>query len=205
MRTAAARAEVLAVWAFPLLLSIGIATIPLVVDYADHGQAERAAEQSARWLWGHVIAAGAFGLGVAAAAFVLRRIRELSGRAGWSLLLVPFALGAALHAAGLGADGVGPLAAARAGGSAGPFFDGSAELVTTLFGVGSVLLAAGQIFLTIAARRSGLLAPRAGTLALGSAIAFAALEALPSGLGLYGVALASWGVYAPLARALERS
>ena len=43
--------------AFPLVLTAGIALIPGVVDYADQAQAARAAEQSARRVGGHVVAA----------------------------------------------------------------------------------------------------------------------------------------------------
>ena len=193
------RRDALAVLAFPFTLTVGIALIPVVADYSDHQQAQRAAEQTGRWLVGHLVAAVGFGLGIQAAAVIAGRIVERTREPKWSLVVLPFAAGAALHAAGLGLDGLGPVAMGAAGGQASTFFDATADILPPVFVVGAVLLALGQIPLVIGARKAGLVSPRVGYVILAAAVTFAAVEAIPSGYGLYGLAVLAWGIYGPIA------
>lgn len=184
---------------FPATLTLGVVLIPVVPDYADRLAQEAAVAQEPRWLLGHLLAAMAFGVGVWVAAELCREVEARAPSRAWRVALAAVVTGAALHAAGLGADAIGPLAAVRAGASAASFFDGSQGLVPPVFIAGSVLFSLGQIGLVLGARRAGFAGGAGGPISLGAAILFGAAEAIPSGWGLYAVAALSWLIYWPLA------
>lgn len=193
-----AQSDAAQIAAFPALLALGVLLIPVVPDYADHAAAGRAAAQAARWLSGHLVSASAFAASVAASAAVQRRLAR--PRAGVTLLI---AIGAGLHAAGLGADGIGPLAVAASGLPAAAFFDGSGALVGGTFVAGAVCFGIGQVVQSVQA--GALLASRpTRALAVAAAVAFPAAEAVPSGWGLYAVAVAAATLYLPVAGAVAR-
>jgi hypothetical protein len=133
----------LAMVSFPVVLTLGILTIPVVVDYRDHDLAARAATHSVRWFWGHMFTGAAFGLAtVAACAMAGCLLRTRHAR--WVYVGMPMmAVGAALHAVGLGADGIAPLAVIAGGGRAQTFFDGSGGLVSGVFLAGAVAFGVG--------------------------------------------------------------
>ena len=58
------------IFAFPIILAIGIVLIPVNPDYGNHELAVKAVQQSERWFAGHLIAAIAF-------AFVVWAVREI--------------------------------------------------------------------------------------------------------------------------------
>jgi len=91
---------------FPVILTAGILTIPLVSDYSNHMLAEQAASQTARWFWGHAISGVAFGFSLLAACSINRYL-SMRGQARSGAVSLSFiAIGAALYAFGLGADGI---------------------------------------------------------------------------------------------------
>ncbi len=189
--------QALSIAIFPMVLAIGILTIPVVTDYADHALAEQAAGQTARWFWGHLICAVAFGLGALAACSIAGHLHQIGE--GPDVVGLPLtAVGAALQAAGLGADGIGPLAVAATGSSAQAYFDGSATWVTGVFIAGSMTFGAGLIVQVICLIRAGVITGPARRIVFIAAITFAGAGAIPSGWGLYGVAAAALVVYLPI-------
>ena len=185
--------------AFPVVLTVGILLIPVVEDYSDHEAATRLlSEAPVRWAMGHLVAAAAFGLAVLTAGSVVGAIRSDARRRRASFALWFMGLGAALHAAGLGADGVGPIAALWAGADPQTFFDGSASLIPPLFIGGAVLFGVGQITVIVQVVKDGRLAGSRAELALVTAVFFSLCEALPTGWGLYGVAACSLALYLPM-------
>jgi len=196
--------QALSIAVFPVILAIGILTIPVVSDYADHALAEQAAGQTARWFWGHLISAVAFGLGALAACSIAGHLYQIGE--GLDVVGLPLAaVGAALQAAGLGADGIGPLAVAAAGGPAHAYFDGSATWVTGVFIAGSMMFGAGLITQVIRLIRAGVVTGPARRVVFIAAITFAGAGAIPSGWALYGVAAAALVVYVPISAAVWRS
>ena len=191
------RLQALSIAAFPVLLVIGILTIPVVSDYADHALTEKAAGRTARWYGGHVISAIAFGFGALASCAIANYIEQRGegpDNIGKSLAVV----GAALFAAGLGADGVGPVAVAAGGGQARAFFDGSGMLVSSLFIAASITFGAGMIIQVVRVIRTGALVGISRVVVFTSALVFVGSTAIPSGWGLYAVAAAALGVYLPI-------
>jgi hypothetical protein len=188
------------VFAFPVVLSVGVLLIPIVSDYTDHTAAAAAAQES-RWLVGHLVAAVSFGLAAAAAAEIGRWISASGPGISYRIAVPLMAVGAGLHAAGLGADGIGPVAAA----SPVEFFDRSGRYVVPVFVVGAASFSVGLIALTATVRRRGLLSTGLGWIVFFASIVFAVAEAIPSGWGLYVVAAASWVVFWPLARSMRTS
>ena len=197
------RYPVLSIVTFPVLLTIGIITIPVVTDYSNHAPAEQAVRLTARWFSGHIIAAMAFGLGVLAACSIghFLRLHE-QGLAKAALPLV--AVGTALYAAGLGADGVGPIAFLTSGGTPRTFFDGSGLWVTSVFVAATVTYGVGLFFQVIGLIRSEVLTGAQRPIAFTSALVFMVAPAIPSGWALYGVAAAAFGVYIPVGLAISR-
>ncbi|MGD8758789.1 MAG: hypothetical protein PVJ07_00895 [Anaerolineales bacterium] len=197
------RQHSLLVAAFPILLTLGILLIPVVSDYGNHDLAQQAVRQTGRWLWGHLIAAAAFGVGTLAAAYIaveLDRRSERLGRIGLPLI----AIGAALYAAGLGADGIGAVATHTYNGNSRAFFDGSGMMVAGVFIAASVLFGAGLILQTVGAQRSGLVTGAFRYLVGFAAIAFMGAGAIPSGWGLYLVAASAMLVYLPISVGMRR-
>jgi hypothetical protein len=184
---------------FPLVLALGIVLIPVVRNYADHELAEAAAAKSKRWFWGHFLSAIGFGLGVVVAAAINLYLLWSIHRFWASFGLVLMIVGGAAQMFGLGADGIGPLAVRRAGGSAKLFFDGSRVWVTGTFIAGSILFSLGQIIMVILIGNWQVFLPGMAITMLAAAILFSVSTAVPSGYGLYVTAVTALIIYLPLA------
>ena len=186
--------NVLLILAFPIVLTIGILLIPVVADYGDHTLAERAAAQVWRWAAGHLLSAAAFGLGALACGVLYVELQQR--KAPISALAVLFsALGAGLYAAGLGIDGIGPLIMQAAGVPASAFFDASGWWVTGTFMVATLLWGIGLIWLVAAITRSDLVKGKLGYVVGFGVLLMLGAPAIPSGWGLYGVALGCWMIF----------
>lgn len=199
-RTAGARM----IFAFPVVLAIGILLIPVVTDYADHDLAARAAGMTARWYVGHMVAAVAFGISLLS----LGAVDDYLRRSGYHLpgfIKIMMAIGAGLYAAGLGADGIGPIAVRASGADASLFFDGSGWWVSGTFFAAVTCYGIGLISLVGHANNAKMLSRIWGYTAFFSALLFVAAPAIPSGWALYGVAIAAFGVFLPLGLAVQRS
>lgn len=184
---------------FPLVLTLGICLIPIVHNYANHDLAETAVAKTKRWFWGHLISAIGFGFGVGAT-FIIHFSLVGSPLNGWQLLgLVLLLVGGAAQMFGLGADGIGPLAVRRAGGSARQFFDGSTVWVTGTFVVGSILFSLGQIALVVLVGNLEIFSNTMNVVLLVAAILFSVSAAIPSGYGLYVTAVTALIIYLPIA------
>jgi hypothetical protein len=121
----------------------------------------------------------------------------------WTLSTVPMmTVGAGLLAVGMGADGIGPLAVRQAGYPARAFFDGSSKWVTGIFIAGSIIYGLGQIGLIVTIQHTSLLSTGVGITVIIAAILFSVTSAIPSGYGLYVVALSVWVIYLPISLAL---
>ena len=118
------RTQVWMVFLLPVMLSIGIVLLPVAPDYSDHSLAALAANQNVRWFVGHIIAAIAFAVSVQSVLVVFNFIRTPSGKI-TSFVPVLVAAGAGVYSAGLGADGIGPLALLSVEMDPRAFFDGS--------------------------------------------------------------------------------
>jgi len=197
------RLRMLLVLAFPVALSLGILLIPVVSDYSDHAIAAQAVNSTGRWFAGHVLAAVAFGLSVVsvsvAAAVLADREQALP-----FFVLPLIAVGAGLYAAGLGADGVAPVALTSAGASPTVFFDGSGWWVSGIFMTATLFFGAGLIALTVHANRVQFVRGASRYLMLIAALLFMVIPAIQSGWGLYGEAIAAYLVFVPLALAVAR-
>ena len=132
------RIQALFVLSFPVVLSIGIFLIPVVPDYSDHVSVAQAVELSVRWFSGHLISAVAFALSVLSVSVINTFLRDNSYELP-SFILPIMAVGAGLYAAGLGADGIAPLAVKSSGATPMLFFNGSGWLVTGTFITATVL------------------------------------------------------------------
>lgn len=198
------RGQLVSVLVFPVVLSAGIVLIPLVVDYSDHLLAEQAVAQTGRWFAGHLVAAVAFGLSVWASSVI---VGELGGR-GYrvpTVVLLLIGVGAGLYAAGLGADGIGPVVVQSSGVSAARFFDASGWWVTGVFVAATLLFGMGLISLGVHIIRGGLVGGRWRYVVSVSSLLFLVAPAVPSGWALYGVAVASVGVFVPIGISMWRS
>jgi hypothetical protein len=198
------RSQIITILAFPLVLSIGILLIPVVTDYTDHRLAEQGVAQTGRWFLGHIIAAIGFCLSILAVSSINEHLRKGSGSLPKTTLLF-IAIGAGLYAAGLGADGIGPIAVKTAGYSAGIFFDGSGMWVTGVFFAGTIVFGFGLIMTVNGSIQQGLLTGWHRYVCFISALLFMAAPAILSGWALYGVAAAGFGIFVPLASAISRS
>jgi ABC-type spermidine/putrescine transport system permease subunit II len=189
--------------AFPVLLALGILLIPVVADYSDHSLAVRAVGQTWRWFLGHILAALAFGYSVWVIATLDEHMRSTGHRL-HRLTISSLVFGASLYAAGLGADGVGPVALLTAGQDPTGFFDGSGLWVTSLFVAGTVLYGLGLISMVVTLNNAGQLLGAARWIAFLGALLFACAPAILSGWALYGVAAAAFMVFIPVARMVAR-
>jgi len=189
--------------AFPILLALGIVLIPVVADYSDHSLAVRAVGQTWRWFLGHVVAALAFGYSVWVVSALDEHLRSRGYRL-HSMTLIGLVFGAALYAAGLGADGVGPVALLTAGRDPSGFFDGSGLWVTSLFVAATVLYGLGLISMVVTLNNAGVLHRSARWIAFVGALLFACAPAILSGWALYGVAAAAFMVFIPIASMVAR-
>jgi hypothetical protein len=190
------RTRTIPVFAFPVLLGIGILLIPLIRSYDDHQLVLSGVEQSARWFSGHLLAAAAFGVSIWAACEISVELHRRTSRSN-AVLLVFFSLGAAVYAAGLGADGIAPLALRTAGVSPLPFFDGG-FWVTGVFMLATTLFAIGLISMTVRTIQAGLVTGAWRYVVFIASLIFIAAPAVLSGYALYAEALAALGVFVPI-------
>ena len=197
------RLQIISILAFPVVLTIGIALIPVVPDYSDHRLAEQAAGQTARWFFGHIISAIAFAISILSVSSIEKYLQHSSRSL--PVLTLPFiTIGAGLYAAGLGADGIGPLAVQSAGYSPVIFFDGSSLWVIGTFVAGTVVFGLGLLNVVIGSIRLELLSGLSKYVSFISALVFMIAPMILSGWALYGIAVASFGVFVPLSLAVRR-
>jgi hypothetical protein len=194
------RVEKLTILAFPIVLFIGIVLIPVVTDYNDHQLAEKAVGQTGRWFTGHLISAIAFSISTLSVNVIEKQLVRLS-KSVPSLTRPLITIGAALYSAGLGADGIGPVAVQSAGHSPVIFFDGSGFWVTGIFVPGTIIFGAGLLTLTIGSIRLGVLTGWGRYISFISCLIFLAAPMILSGWALYGVAGAAFGIFVPFALA----
>jgi hypothetical protein len=192
------RLQTIYILVFPVVLTIGIVLIPVVTDYTDHRLAEQGVDQTGRWFSGHIIAAIGFGLSILAVGSIARHLQH-AARSLPVVTLPCVTVGASLYAAGLGADGIGPLAVRSAGYSPVIFFDGSSLWVNGIFIAATLVFAIGLLSLVIGSIQRKLLRGWSRYVSLVSAIIFVGAPAILSGWALYGVALAAFGVFVPFA------
>ncbi len=197
------KTKMIYVLAFPFVLTVGIVLIPVVADYGDHRLAEAAVGQTMRWYFGHIIAAIGFALAILAVTTIDTHLRQTE-RALPVLTLPLITVGAGLYAAGLGADGIGPVAVQTTGESPVIFFDGSTMWVTGLFVLGTVIFGIGLLLLVIGSIRLELLLGKSRYIAFISTLVFMIAPAILVGWALYGVALASFGIFVPFAQAVKQ-
>jgi hypothetical protein len=189
------KVKIVPIVAFPAILTIGILIIPVVSDYSNHLLAEQAVRQTARWFWGHLISAIAFGFGSLAAYSIHRYLSKRGQASIGRVSIILIAIGSTLFAFGLGADGIGPLASMAGGGSAFTFFEGSGMWVSGVFIAASIIFGLGLIIQVIGLIRAGMLKGLFRIVTFVAAIIFIASTAIPSGWGLYGVAAAAIVIY----------
>lgn len=180
---------------FPILLSAGIFTIPYVSDYSSNIITELAVLQSGRWLWGHIISALAFGWAIIVAHYITQYLyyNEQNSIGTFSLFFT--VTGGILMAAGLGADGIGPVAAINGDTPASVFFEGSGMIITIIFMLGIILFGFGLIFQIIGLGRTGVIPDIFVFVLIACAILFMGFAALPSSMGLYCIAYLSVLIY----------
>ena len=191
--------------AFPIVLAAGVVTIPVVADYGDHELAVVAVNQAARWYWGHMVSALAFGIGAISATAVQLTLTNVRAARppSWAVPLV--IAGALCHVYGLGADGIGPVAILAGGESPESYFDGLGFRLMPVFVAGAGSFAVGWIAVIGTLIKNGVVnGPLRFWLPAG-VVLLAAAEAIPSGWGLYVVAALALAVWPPLARALYHS
>ncbi len=195
--------KIVTIYLFPALLTIGIVLIPVVADYSDHELALQGVLQTGRWVAGHLVAAASFGFGILAASTSVEELRQRSAKV--PAVILPFiAVGAGLYAAGLGADGIGPVTLLRGSASPIDYFDGGGWWVSGVFMAATLFFALGLISLVIHVIRSELVIGPWRYVIFISALIFVSAPAIPSGWGLYGVALASLGIFIPIGMAVGR-
>ena len=198
------RMQIIYILAFPIVLTIGIVLIPVVADYSQHHLAEEAVGQTMRWYVGHILSAVGFALSILAVSTIDAYLRQTE-RALPALTLPFITIGAGLYAAGLGADGIGPVAVQSAGETPIIFFDGSTMWVTGLFVAGTILFGIGLLMLVVGSIRQALLTGHSRYIAFISTLIFMVAPAILVGWALYGVALASFGIFVPFAVAVKNS
>lgn len=197
------RLEVIYILAFPVVLTIGIVLIPVVTDYTDHQLAEAGVGRTMPWFLGHIIAAVGFALSILAVSSIDKHLQR-SSQSLPVLALPCITLGAGLYAAGLGADGIGPVAVLTAGHSPVIFFDGSTMWVTGTFMAATLLFSIGLLSTVIGGIRRGLLRGNSRYIAFVSTLIFLVAPTILSGWVLYGVAAASFGIFVPFALAVSK-
>jgi len=198
------RIRALFVLSFPIVLSIGIFLIPVVSDYSDHALATEAVDKTGRWFAGHIISAVAFGLSLLSVNVISTFLKDRSYKI--PIFILPImAVGAGLYAAGLGADGIGPIAVKASGSTPTLFFDGSGWWVSGIFMAATLFFGVGLISLVSHANQSQMVEGIWRYVIFISALIFVAVPAIPSGWGLYGEAIAAYGVFVPLGLAVWHS
>ena len=183
---------------FPIILAIGIFTIPFVSNYADNLVTEEAAKQTERWFWGHIISGIAFGISIIVAHNITQYLYSNNQKQSGIISLSLIAIGGTLLAIGLGADGVGPIATISGGSQASVFFEGSGVMVVGIFMAGIILFGFGLINQIIGLRHAGLISSCLSSILIIFAIIFMGASAIPSSLGLYIIAFISIIIYGRL-------
>jgi len=196
--------KVASILTFPIMLTIGIVLIPVVTDYSDHLLAAEAVLQTTRWVTGHLIAAVAFGLSVSAANTVVDEMKQRSAKVP-AVILPLMAIGAGLYAAGLGADGIGPVAVLHSSVSPTLYFDGSGWLLRWVFMAATGFFAFGLISLVIHVNQNELVAGPWRYVIFISTLVFVSAPAIPSGWALYGEALAALGIFVPIGLSIRKN
>ena len=187
------RHDLFPIFAFPIILTIGILLIPVNPDYNDHVLAVQALEQLERWFAGHLVSAVAFCFAIWAA----REILGVLTKAPWYTLIF-IAAGVGLYAAGMGADGIAPAAIMASGQSALIFFDGSGWWVSGVFIAGTLCLAIGLFIMISNLIQHQIIEGIWRYIIFLSALVFVSAPAIPSGWALYGVAAGAMGVFIPV-------
>jgi hypothetical protein len=190
--------------AFPIILALGILLIPVVSDYSNHELAAEAVQQKTRWFAGHALAAIAFGIGALASMEIAQELR-IRNQPVPAILPALMACGAALYSAGLGADGIAPVALLTSGTSPTKFFDGSGWWISGVFMGGTILFGLGLIMLVIRVIRIGIVTGIWRFVVFLSSIIFISAPAIPSGWALYGEAIAALAVFVPIGVSIRRS
>lgn len=189
---------------FPVLVTIGISLIPLVPDYSNHEMGARAVAETGRWLASHLLAAVAFGVSILSVNAVIDHLREHSHEIPGFIAPI-MAIGAGLYGAGMGADGIGPIAVRSAGADPTLFFDGSGWMVSGTFTAATACFGVGLISLACHANHHQMMQGVWRYVIFISALLLVSFPAIPSGWALYGEAVAAWGVFGPLGLAIWRS
>ena len=187
------RSTLFPIFAFPIFLALGILLIPVNPDYNNHALAVQAVEQTERWFAGHLISAIAFSFSIWAA----REILGILPKAPWYTLIF-IATGAGLYAAGLGTDGIAPIAVMASGESAVVFFDGSGWWVSGVFMAATLFFGIGLFIIISSSIQDHLVEGIWRYIIFVCALVFVAAPAIPSGWGLYGVAIAAAGIFFPI-------
>ena len=193
------RAGVFPIFVFPIILAIGILLIPVNPDYNDHALAVQAVGQMARWFAGHLVSAIAFGFSIWAAREIFGRL----SRAPWYTLIF-IATGAGLYAAGMGVDGIAPVAIMASGESAIIFFDSSGWWVSGVFMAGTLCFAIGLFIIISNLIQDQIIVGAWRYVIFVSGLVFVSAPAIPSGWGLYGVAAAAAGIFFPVGVSIQR-
>ncbi len=188
----------LPIFAFPIILAVGILLIPVNPDYNNHAIAVQALEQTGRWFAGHLISAIAFGFAIWAA----REIMGVLTKTPWYTLIFITA-GAALYAAGMGVDGIAPAAIMASGESALIFFDSSGWWVSGVFMAGTLLFALGLFIMISNLIQQKIVKGAWRYIIFVSALVFVSAPAIPSGWALYGVAVAALGIFVPVGVSIQ--
>ncbi|MGB7093682.1 MAG: hypothetical protein WBD62_03435 [Anaerolineales bacterium] len=187
------RSTLFPIFAFPIILAFGILLIPVNPDYKNHALAVQAVAQTERWFAGHLISAIAFGFSIWAA----REILGILPKAPWYTLIF-IATGAGLYAAGLGTDGIAPIAVMASGESAVVFFDGSGWWVSGVFMAATLFFGIGLFIIISNSIQDHLVEGIWRYFIFVCALIFVSAPAIPSGWGLYGVAIAAVGIFFPI-------
>lgn len=189
---------------FPVVLSIGIFLIPVVADYSNHQLASEGVEQTTRWFLGHIIAAVAFGLSLLSVTTIEEHLRRVSYQLP-GFIKIFIGIGAGLYGAGLGADGIGPIAINASTSDPSLFFNGSGWWVTGTFMAGTAFFGVGLLSLIGHINNAKIVEGAWRYVAFISALIFVVVPAIPSGWGLYGEALACYGAFLPVGISVLRS
>jgi len=103
------KVNVFTIIAFPVILSVRILLIPVVSNYSDHDLASKAVQMTIRRFLGHIISAIAFCINLLSVSSIDNYLDKNSYRLP-DFIRILMTIGAGLYAAGLGADGIGPIA-----------------------------------------------------------------------------------------------
>ncbi len=190
--------KLLPILLFPIILTLGILLIPVVSDYTNHALAEQAAGHVLRWFLGHLISALSFGTGILATYSITTHLENHQTKIKGTIILWLATIGGILYAIGLGTDGIGPLATVSGGGQAIDFFDGSAVYVPPIFIAASLLFGIALIVQVISLIKVRLIDGILKVIVPVAAMIFIGAPAIPSGWGLYLVALGALLVYLPI-------